>query len=178
MNDKVSERLSALMDDEVPSGEEELVLRRLAREEGLRRRWARYHLIRDVMRHELPPRVPRDGLTEGVRQAVAAESPAGRRSRRVLKPVAGVALAASVAVAVLAGLDSLGGRSDPGPAARMAAASGTGYTRMPATRWDRAEPSVEHRLNNYLVNHSEYSASTGMHGLVPYVRIAGYDTVE
>jgi len=38
-------------------------------------------------------------------------------------------------------------------------------------RWDRIEPQVEKRLSGYLVNHSEYAASRGVLGVMPYVRV-------
>jgi len=32
------------------------------------------------------------------------------------------------------------------------------------------------RLSSYLVNHSEYKTSLGMQGMLPYVRIVGYES--
>ena len=32
------------------------------------------------------------------------------------------------------------------------------------------------KLAPYLVNHNEYSVSSGMHGMLPYVRIVGYES--
>ena len=33
---------------------------------------------------------------------------------------------------------------------------------------------VDTRLNNYLVNHNNYASLNGMNGMLPYVRMVGY----
>jgi hypothetical protein len=45
-------------------------------------------------------------------------------------------------------------------------------------QWDRIEPRVDKRLSGYLVNHSEFTASHGMQGLTPYVRIVGFEDAQ
>lgn len=37
----------------------------------------------------------------------------------------------------------------------------------------RSEPEMQSKLNTYLVNHNEYSSS--MHGIIPQVRVVGFD---
>jgi hypothetical protein len=37
------------------------------------------------------------------------------------------------------------------------------------------EPRIDKRLAAYLVNHNEYAASRGVQGVMPYVRIVGYE---
>jgi sigma-E factor negative regulatory protein RseA len=48
---------------------------------------------------------------------------------------------------------------------------------VPGTRWKNLkEPSLESRLNGYLVNHSEYAApGTGIR-VMPYATFVGYDS--
>jgi hypothetical protein len=42
-------------------------------------------------------------------------------------------------------------------------------------QWDRIEPRIDERLSGYLVNHSEYAANRAVQGVMPYVRIVGFD---
>jgi sigma-E factor negative regulatory protein RseA len=52
MNEELDSQLSAMFDDELPSGECELLARRLSRDEALKARWGRYALIGAVIRAE------------------------------------------------------------------------------------------------------------------------------
>lgn len=52
MNEELDSQLSAMFDDELPSGECELLARRLSRDELLKARWSRYAVIGAVIRAE------------------------------------------------------------------------------------------------------------------------------
>jgi negative regulator of sigma E activity len=110
-------QLSAMFDGELPAGECELVARRLAKDENLRRSWDNYSLIGAVMRSEplarrhLAPQVA--AVVQAERSAatserpdesvVAAGQPLGRRSS-VLRWAGGFGVAAAVgAVAIFIG---------------------------------------------------------------------------
>ncbi|MEJ2435175.1 MAG: RseA family anti-sigma factor, partial [Pseudolabrys sp.] len=118
MTEKLDEQLSALMDDELPESERELLLRRLAVDSGLRDRWERYHLARDVLHNELPETVDL-GLSERVRAALEREPaqkrgvPAAGALREVFKPLAGLAIAVSVAALAIVGLQQLNDTGSP-----------------------------------------------------------------
>ena len=185
MSEQIREQLSALLDGELPAQERDLLLARLARDPALRAHWSNYQLIGDGLRKSLPAQIDL-GLADRVMQAIEAlpAQPAGKSSavRRVLKPLAGLAVAASVAVvAVLAVQQS---RTLTPSAAQVAInqppAQPEAYVRVQGTRWQTQPgnvqaPQVDNRLNEYLVNHSEYAASGGMPGMLPYVRVVGYD---
>lgn len=205
MSERLKEDMSALMDGELarPSAIETVDV--LLESDELKGHWARYHMVRDVLRHKVYPDSGGE-LWERLRECLADEPLHFSRRRllpkrwpETLKPLAGMALAASVAVvAVLAvrGVDEGSGKpeivttqerrvaaSAPGPitgAAIPAAAMDQGAVR-PATlrrlHWSTREPAVANRLNGYLVNHSEHLGGPigGMH---PYARIVGYDTTE
>ncbi len=192
MNGKVDEQISGLLDGDFEPGAEELLLRRLAADPGLRERWGRYALIRDAVSGHLPERVD-PGFAARVMAAVeAGPEPAtgaavGHRSLRAglpaswWRPVAGLAVAASVAAAALVGVSRLELREDGGQAPRLAAvdvpADVPASSRPVAagTRWDLRRPQVAARLNAYLVNHTEYTAGSSPYGMLSYTRIAGYD---
>jgi hypothetical protein len=36
-------------------------------------------------------------------------------------------------------------------------------------------PSVDRKLDMYLVNHNEYAVNRGMQGMLPYMRIVGHE---
>lgn len=198
MKDEIQEQVSALVDDELEGREREFLLRRLEHDASLRERWESYHLISDAMRYNLPPAVDvtlADRIMaeiEGTAGQAAGSTAAGvamarsSRSRvmadsgmveRLLRPLAGLAVAASLAVASLFGVQNLLQHrdSDSGAIHYAGAAVSPSYVRTAGTRWDTGHADVEHRLTGYLVNHSEYASATSLQGMAPYVRIAGYD---
>ena len=185
-----NERISALVDGELEGSARNRAMEALYASPEQRRAWARFHLIGDVMRHAGP--VPgADSIAGRVGDSLAGERIVAlrpRRRRAGLGPLAGLALAASisaVAVLVIHGLDDGGGR-DPVPVAddsryEVAAASpGASSRDTPRTadrlQWSDVAPDTEARLNAYLVNHSEH-AGNGVPGVLPYVRLVGYQSV-
>ena len=184
----LEEALSALMDGELPPDEAERVLDAVLGDPALRQRWARYHRAGMALRGEQWPGA--DGVADGVREALEREPvplqvPATSARRR---PAAwfGLALAASLAaVAVLVVLGPEGEPAGPAvapvataprpgptaPAARDEAPAAPGPGRM---AWQAAGPGVSKRLNAYLLDHSDY-LSDGVHGLLAYARVVGYD---
>ncbi len=181
MDDKLREQISALADDELPEAERDLLLRRLSADPALRSEWGRLHLIRDALHNELPAGAG-DALSyrvmtalENDPQPVLRHTPAGL-PRQFAKPLAGLAVAASVAAMAVIGLQHLAGH-DAGPVAatpRLAAVDTPTQSEIVGTRWD--QPQMGTRLNAYLVNHSEYTSGSSLQGMMNYVRIAGYDS--
>lgn len=181
MNDKLSEQISALADDELPDLERRLLLRRLSADPALRAEWERIHLIRDALHNELSAGAGAS-LSQRVMAAVEAEpQPAvgrnlGRVAHQIGKPLAGLAVAASVAAVALIGLQRFTGPEEGlrTSAPRLAAIDRPVDDHAVGTRWDR--PEMGARLNAYLVNHNEYTSDTSLQGMMNYVRIAGYDS--
>jgi len=100
MNRESTEHLSSLMDGEVSQETGRFLVRRLGADGSLRQTWARYHLIRDCMRHQ-EGQFARSDLSSRVRHALSGESLAvagSRANKSWFKPVAGAAIAASVAL--------------------------------------------------------------------------------
>ena len=192
MNDEIREQLSALADDELNEVEQPLLLGRLQRDAGLRACLGRYQLIGEVMRGTGATATL--GVAERVQQALADDQmPVNARvsaKTALWKPVAGLAVAASVALVAVLTVTSVNNppendlpalaTADPAPVA--APVPGSAATRVSDAgtdqRWDRLDPSIDKRLSGYLVNHNEYAASHGVQGVMPYVRIVGHDTGE
>lgn len=176
MNEELDSQLSAMFDDELADGECELLARRLSRDEQLKARWGRYAVIGAAIRAERGVRLntriagrvrvvmnsePALGAPQVVRRAVVP---------RWWRPVAGIAVAASVAtVSILwlraqepAQLAAVTAPRTPltavvpasNPAGRPARLPS--YTTPPAQRGTQAMvPATE--LANYVVAHSMFS---------------------
>lgn len=43
------------------------------------------------------------------------------------------------------------------------------------SQWLRVDPTPGQEISNYLLDHSEYSASTGVRGIFPYARVVSYE---
>lgn len=169
MKEKLHEQLSALVDDELEHAEQALLLRQIGTDPVLRERLARYQVISDALQNHLPPRLD-IGFHKSIQAALKDEPAvqvAASRFAGMLKPVAGVAVAASVAVVAVLSLQSI--RTET-PSSTQAVAS------LPAAqdylRADIKEPPAPHSLNAYLVNHNEYAVNRGM---LPYVRLVGHE---
>lgn len=199
MNDKLKEEMSALVDGELESRSTRETIDVLLQSDELQLHWSRCHVVRDVLRHKVYPDAG-DQLRDRVRAKLADEAlhfpprrlmPRGWRG--TLKPVAGLALAASVAVVAI--LAIRGPQQLPGPpqtvrapATRVVASTASTIIPVSTTaehairpgalkrlQWNTTEPAVANRLNAYLVNHSEHLDGP-MSGIHPYARIVGYDT--
>ncbi|MCC8999188.1 MAG: sigma-E factor negative regulatory protein [Candidatus Contendobacter sp.] len=182
----VASQLSAMVDDELQDMENDLVLRRLSRDHDARDRWERYHLISDALQDHLPAIIDAD-FAARIRQAIEAEPlllPGVKPLPTWYKPVTGFALAASVVLMALFGL-KLSQTDAIQPTAQLAVADPA--LSVPATalpiqtvasmqRGDPAREPVEARLGSYLVNHNGYASMNSMHGMLPYVRMVGYQT--
>jgi sigma-E factor negative regulatory protein RseA len=181
--DKLNEQLSALVDDELGEAEQDLLTRQIARDSELGQRLLRYQLISDAMQNHLPERVD-PGFGRRVHDALRNE-PAGQgsaiargRLAGLLRPVAGLAVAASVAIVAVTALQSNRQKPVAPPAVATAPADSSYIRAQDSAQAVAARPGPQAGRNNldiYLVNHNEYAASRGMQGMLPYVRIVGHD---
>ncbi len=126
MTDEKLLKLSSYMDGECSEIERRAVENGL-RDIEMRASWARYHIIGQAMRGELPRCIDRR-FADRVRQALSAEptvlSPSLRRREHWTKPLAGAAIAATVAAVAVFGVRNLG-TSPVSPTAAVATASTT-----------------------------------------------------
>lgn len=178
MTDKIHEQLSALVDDELTEPEQALLAGRIARDPDLHRRLQRYQLISDALHDRLPERID-PAFPLRLQAALGNEPPAvaarpGSRVAAFLKPVAGLAVAASVAMIAVFSLQSIREEETVVPAVATAPASAD-YIRSRDSAAPEPRPEVENNLDIYLVNHNEYAVNRGMQGMLPYVRIVSHD---
>ncbi|MBI2311383.1 MAG: sigma-E factor negative regulatory protein [Betaproteobacteria bacterium] len=154
--------ISALMDGELDGHSAQTAIARLESKEDLRDSWATYHLIGDALRQEVA--IAMD-LTPQVTERLAAEptvlAPRRRRIADRMK-VGALSLAASLAaIAIVAWVmvqNAQDRQQEQLAAARSAIAAKP--VSLPVTQ----------QLNDYLIAHQEYSPSTAIQGVAPYVR--------
>ena len=180
MNDVIKEQLSAFLDDELGEAEKSLLLRRLESDAALREQLLRYQLIRETVHQQLPEKLDLD-FSSKVMQQIDDEPTYALRPNfhftRWLKPIAGMAVAASVATLAIIGAQSLIlDYKDNGSDTQPIVAND--YKHMSRMHWNIRHAELGNRLNGYLVNHSEYTSSYNLQGMLHYVRIAGYDSDE
>ncbi len=167
MTDKIKEQISAFVDDELDFKETDLLLRRFEQDAELRATVGRYALVGDAIRDALAP-APMSDFPSGVRAAIddAAEDskpavlPRASMSK-VLKGVGGFAIAATVATVAILTLQT---PDEQFPEPPKTASNGP----FPGPENIVPEPmdSAQIRLTEYLLQHSEYSASMGPKGML------------
>lgn len=171
MKPVVEEQMSAFLDGELPAAEEELLLRRLARETGYQERLARYAMIGQLIRGE---RATRGGaeLAARVGQAVAGEAAlktggglAGAPRRWSGWVPAGIAAAAGLVV--LSGLLSLSGLPVEGTG--IASAPVQPQVRVADFQSPADAPIEPRRLTSYLVAHGDYAGGLSRQVLSSHV---------
>jgi negative regulator of sigma E activity len=172
MKEKLHEQISALVDNELAETEQVLLGKRLAEDASLRNRLSHYQLISDSLQNHLPRKINPD-FNIGVQLALQDEPEVQARSvrlARLFKPVAGLAVAASVAVVAVLSLQSVR-QEIPSPALATAPVD---VAPLLANTSSNVSGDVQN-LDIYLVNHNEFAVNRGMQGMLPYVHIVGHD---
>lgn len=162
MNEKLSENLSAFMDGE---SKDSSVVEALSKDDEARATWARYQLISDVLNNRYSKDIEK--IAERVNAALADEATIVTpkqwlNSKHLMKQVAGLAVAATVAAVAIIIV-----RDVPQTVTSVEQVAIAPITHQPI----RLTAAVEKKLNGYLVSHNEFSASTRMKGMLPYSRI-------
>jgi sigma-E factor negative regulatory protein RseA len=192
MTDHNKAQISALMDGEL----DDMAVKKLLEDRSIQQCWQRYHIISDVMHNHTPLNTDTQ-LARRISELIKAEpvllAPTPSRTLPAfLRPVAGMAVAATVAAMAILGVQQYraGQLIDtPAPvAANMISAP------MPENRAgvpvQVAEVDVERpvqrviqtpdyvpasvnnvKMSRYILNHNEYQTNTGVHGLSPHVRL-------
>jgi len=162
------ERISALMDGDLDGQEAQTAVQRLLSEPDARSGWAQYHLISDALRDQYL-------LTGDIAERVSArlaEEPTvlAPQARRVLRPQVrkrGLSMMAAAAAIVAVGWFAWSTGAflpDVTPlnlAGTVQSGGATGAAQL---------VSVDGNVRSYLLAHQEYSPTTQIQGVAPYVR--------
>jgi len=183
MSKESREHLSSLMDGEISKETGRFLVRRLGSDAELRMTWARYHLVRDCLRHH-EGSLAGDDLNNNIQQALADEQMEAAPRRLAagwLKPVAGAAIAASVALMAIV---TVGPGQTPvnSPAGELAGSVQTesfvspnnGLVPSPYSQQASASGGLDNsnqKMNSYLLRHYQVTGSTGGKGFVTFVPI-------
>jgi sigma-E factor negative regulatory protein RseA len=173
MTEQINDQISAFIDDELPEQESAFLLRRFERDSDARNQAMRYTMIGSALRNELlgpDPAILRRRLAVAL---TGAPLPASRPQQRLpspyLRPLVGFGIAASVAVAAIAGLRTINeARVEPSAAESPlisstlrgpleAVAQAPSYV-VPQEVSDVPIVAPQIRLTNYLVHHGEYAS--------------------
>jgi len=175
MKDRIHEQISTLVDDELPEAEHALLIRQLSADHDLQRVFLRYLLVSDSL-HGTLPRKPDFGFHKRIRDALQGEAAihaAPRIAARWHRPLAGLVIAASVAVVAVVSLQNTRQHSPDDVQVVAAAPTIDNYIRAGNLPVPAAPAASAQGLDLYLVNHNEYAVNRSMQGMLPYVRILG-----
>ena len=188
----LQESLSAVMDNEADELELRSVLAACGEDAELRATWSRYQLARAVMHRE--PAMPKLDIAAAVSAALADEAAPAPRSRNPWRNVGRLAVAASVTLAVLAGVrlyhqdDSVAnGLAQQGATPQIALPQVQGPAVLAGYTQDEAPQVItnaqggqttwhEQRLPGYLRQHAQQSAVSGTDSALPYARAASLES--
>ena len=155
MNDGIRMQISAFVDGELPDAEAQLLVRRLSQDEELRQQAAEYFAIGRALRGQAS--VAARGNLRGRIAAAIDDRLVDQEfdeiepvSRRYGRPLAGFAIAATVAVVAIFGLQQM--TLDPGAGVDAAA---------PAIAEGSAEDAYTVPQVDYFQRHSEFSSEVG-----------------
>jgi negative regulator of sigma E activity len=160
MNDGIRMQISAFVDGELPENEAELLLRRMSQDAELRQEVAEYMAMGRLMRGE-PGLAGADRLHERIAAAIddrpadAGNSTSAATASRAIRPLAGAAIAATVALAAIFALQQT-----------------TSVDELPVESplpvANESVPNVDaqqERQRQYFLNHAETSSQFGANGM-------------
>lgn len=173
MTDSIKEQLSACLDGELPDRELELLVKRIGQEQELSATMTRYGLISETLRTGSAATISTDFAARVMAQIEA--EPKAKPAKvspvtwRRLRPVAGIAVAASVAALALFSVQQTGLLPTDAPAVNTVAELGSSTITLeepdryvvPMTPSSSSAFIPATRLTNYVVAHSEYSSPLG-----------------
>lgn len=200
MTDKQMENLSALMDGELDELSIARLLGQMKNDPELTSKWARYHLMGDAMRGDMQGFANVD-LSASISVAIADEAPlaatggvVAQVKRQWWKPVAGLSVAASVAMAVIVGAYQFRGGdagfdqvADGDAAAQESAEVAKppvyykGPTMVASTGTATSEAELkagQDKLNEYLRQHAQDAAMGQGRSVMPFARVVNFETQQ
>jgi sigma-E factor negative regulatory protein RseA len=168
----VMEKISALMDGELDAHEGRGQIARLKEDPALAGTWNTFHLIGDAMRGERPLSA---GFNERLAARIASEPTvlAPQRSANPSRRPFTYALSAAASISAVALVGWVAFANYPLTPGAQQIAQAPVVVPSPSPAAPLAQPpsvSSEGRMNEYLMAHQEYSPSTAIQGLAPYIR--------
>jgi sigma-E factor negative regulatory protein RseA len=187
MSEERKEYISAMVDDELDNNSESTI-DNLLQSPALKGSWARYHLISDCLNKNIPESIDcglADRISANIQNEPTVLAPRATSNKAYLKPVAGFAIAASVATMAILGIQQNNGDVE---IQEQQTVSFTPQKRInsvsPQLASTNSASDAQHRLvkansrarlNSYLVNYNEQRISSGFQGMLPYARTVTFE---
>lgn len=172
-------QISALMDGELDQEDAASIIAQLKKTEELRDEWAVYHLIGDAMGR---PEARSAHIARRVSARLAGEptvlAPHPQTARHKTKAYAVAASVAAVAVVGWISLQTADRSPENLAASKPAPSTLTANQSVPQATATAAQTipvisvsaPASAQINDYLLAHGQFSPSTAMHGVAPYMR--------
>ena len=198
MSDFSAESLSALMDSEAEELEVRRLLAQAESDAGIRARWSRYHTARAVLQKDqlqyahidisalVSEQLENEPVHSAASEAIADVQPA--KTTFSLKPLAGLAVAASVTAAVFFGVQGLDRAESASPSqslvasAQLPGAERTVRTLPDAAAGEQARVAAAKfaavqraRMQTLMRLHAQQASVNGSQGILPLARAANYE---
>jgi sigma-E factor negative regulatory protein RseA len=190
MNERNKESLSALMDGEADELEVRRILNQLDSDDELRKKWTNYHLMGSLMRDESFDSID---LTQGINKALYGDSVLNTGDEVITsvvkkvtakKPYAwyrsltSVAVAASVTLAVLLGVQSIEPSDGLGLAEVSSRLQQGELTTSTLTLEEQQQlESAQQELQDYVLQHST-GPSAEQKGVLPFARVVEFQAQD
>jgi sigma-E factor negative regulatory protein RseA len=159
----MKQNISALMDGELFDDEAEALLDKIKRNPDIHAEWDIYHLVGDTLRQ---PDHLHANFSTALHERLQAEPTVLAPRNRIRQKARWFALSAAASAMALALVAWMSVQIGSEPAPQMAMQQSTAL--RPASF------PVDHRLNDYLMAHQEFSPSTDVQGPTSYIRtVAG-----
>ena len=187
MSKESLEHLSSLMDGELLHETGLFLTRRLSSDEAMCDTWERYHLIRDCIRQPGSKQLVTGMCAKLSASLDAEEAPSVSlwRNHHWLKPVTGLAIAASVALMAIVVTAPQPGEL-PGTADTVLSTTVNQpfvspntlalAPRSQAVNYSPTQQANSNRLNAYLLRHNQMARTAGRQGFVSFVPIVATAT--
>lgn len=187
MKERNNESLSALMDGEADELEVRRILNQLDKDDELRDKWKNYHLMGSLMREESLDGID---LTQRINQALDGVADASGNDSDVFeevvnagvskpawyKPLTSVAVAASVTLAVLLGVQSI----EPEHGLGLASNQNQPPAELTASTLSVEEQqqleTAQQQLQEYVLQNPAQNAEEGEKGELPFARVVEFET--
>jgi len=182
MNETTNQKISSLLDDEQTLDQD--LMQSLSNDDEAKEKWARYNLVSDTLNDRYKHKVDSSWFSDLSAQlenepTILAPRVSKTFTQKVVKQIAGLAVAASVAMLAIVNFQQT--QISTTNLATNVASIGNQQSFAtsdikPVTL--RLNKATESKLSGYLVNHYEHSLSGKMQGLMPYMRMVSVTPAE
>lgn len=173
------DKISALMDDELDAQQAQQQFARIKQDPALAESWHTFHLIGDSLRGE---RTLSSDFTQRLSARLTQEPTVLAPQRSMTKRFTTYALSAAASLSAIAVVGWLAFFNNP-LAQQTEIAQSSPNASVPASvapvSAQLASVPSDGKMNEYLIAHQEFSPSTAIQGLAPYIRgVSSAQTVQ